>query len=252
MTKRLQDKRILMTGAVANIGRAAAEAFIAEGARVVIGDINAEAGARTADELGPNAHFLPVDLTNEAQIAEFVSEGVNILGGLDVLAQNAGLQKAGPTDQFDVADWDLVYAINVRAQFLCAKHAIPHIRAHGRGGSIVNMASNAGKRGGAGLAAYCSSKGAVVMFTNALALELAGDNIRVNALCPGWVDTEFNAAAIANLGGTTGQMEAIKAGVPLGRQAQPSEIAPLYVYLASDESSFMTGQSVVIDGGACN
>lgn len=252
MAQRLNNKRILMTGAVANIGRAAAKAFIAEGATVVIGDINADAGKQTAEELGSKAYFVEVDLTEEKQIERFVSQGTEILGGLDVLAQNAGLQKAGPTEQFDLADWDKIYAINVRAQFIAAKYSIPHLRTNATGGSIVNMSSNAGKRGGAGLAAYCSSKGAVVMFTNALALELAPDNIRVNAICPGWVDTEFNSAAIANLGGTDAQASTIAATVPLGRQAVPQEIAPLYVYLASDESSFMTGQSILIDGGAAN
>lgn len=251
MTNRLQGKRAIFTGAVNNIGKAAAQMFIDEGAEVFIGDINAEAGAAAIAELGPKAHFMAVDLTDESQIAAFIAKGVETLGGLDVLCQNAGMQSAGPTEDFPTEMWDRIYAINVRAQFLGAKYAIPHLRASDNGPTIVNMASNAGKRGGAGLAAYCSSKGAVIMFTNALALELAPDNIRVNALCPGWVDTEFNAAAIANLGGTTGQMAAIKQSVPLGRQAVPSEIAPLYVYLASNESSFMTGQSVVIDGGAC-
>ncbi|MXU64363.1 SDR family NAD(P)-dependent oxidoreductase [Oceanomicrobium pacificus] len=249
---RLDGKRVLFTGGATNIGRATVEAFVAEGARVVIGDVNAADGQALADSLGLNAHFLPVDVAGEEAIRRFVDDGVAWLGGLDVLCQNAGLQRAGPTDSFDVETWDRIFAINIRAQFLGAKHAIPHLRAHGQGGAIVNMSSNAGKRGGAGLAAYCSSKGAVVAFTNALALELAPDNIRVNALCPGWVDTQFNAAAIANLGGTEAQMAAIAQGVPLGRQARPEEIAPLYVYLASDESAFMTGQALLIDGGAHN
>ncbi|PRY22462.1 dihydroanticapsin dehydrogenase [Aliiruegeria haliotis] len=249
---RLEGKRVIFTGAAQNIGKEAARMFVAEGARVVIGDVNARDGAATAEELGPNVQFIQVDVTEEAQISNMVAEGVEWLGGLDALCQNAGLQKAGPTEDFEASDWDRVFSINIRAQFLGAKHAIPHIRASGTGGAIVNMSSNAGRRGGAGLAAYCASKGAVVSFTNALALELAPDNIRVNALCPGWVDTAFNAAAIANLGGTAAQQDAIAASVPLGRQAAPAEIAPLFVYLASDESSFMTGQSILIDGGAHN
>ncbi|NRB16146.1 MAG: SDR family oxidoreductase [Rhodobacteraceae bacterium] len=252
MTGRLANKRAIFTGAVANIGLAAAQMFIEEGAEVFIGDINADAGAKAVAQLGPRAHFHQVDLTSEPQIAEFIAEGARTLGGVDILCQNAGLQGAGPTENFSAELWDRIYAINIRAQFLCAKYAIPHIRAQGNGGAIVNMSSNAGRRGGAGLAAYSSSKGAVIAFTNALALELAKDNIRVNAICPGWVDTKFNAAAIANLGGTEAQQQAIALHVPLGRQATPEEIAPLFVYLASDESTFMTGQSVLIDGGAHN
>lgn len=249
---RLDGKRVIFTGAATNIGKEAARMFVAEGARVVIGDLNARDGTAAVEELGPNAHFIPTDVSDETQIANLIAKGADWLGGLDVLCQNAGLQKAGPTESFDTANWDWIFAINIRAQFLGAKYAIPHLRAAGGGGAIVNMSSNAGKRGGAGLAAYCASKGAVVAFTNALAMELAPDNIRVNALCPGWVDTAFNAAAIANLGGTDAQKNAIAASVPLGRQATPSEIAPLFVYLASDESSFMTGQSILIDGGAHN
>ncbi|WP_380054055.1 SDR family NAD(P)-dependent oxidoreductase [Falsihalocynthiibacter sp. SS001] len=248
---RLEGKRVVFTGAVANIGRASVKLFLDEGARVVVGDRNEEAGAALVAELGENVKFLPVDLSQEDSINAFVSDAVELLGGLDVVCQNAGLQRAGPTDQFDVADWDAVYTVNIRAQFLVAKHAIPHLKAAGKG-SIVNMSSCAGKKGGAGLAAYCSSKGAVVMFTNALALELAADNIRVNAICPGWVDTEFNAAAIDHMGGFDAQAKSIAEGVPMGRQSTPEEIAPLYLYLASDESTYMTGQSILIDGGVHN
>jgi dihydroanticapsin dehydrogenase len=250
MPGRLQDKRIIITGAVDNIGRAAARLFVKEGARVVIGDINEQAGHATVAELGEATHFLPVDLAEEENIRGFIEDGVAWLGGLDALCQNAGLQDAGVVTDFDVARWDRLFAVNVRAQFLGAKYAVPHLRRAGKG-SIVNMASIAGKRGGAGLTAYSASKGASVTFTNALAKELARDNIRVNAICPGWVDTPFNAPAIGFLGGPGAHARAVR-GVPLGRQAKPDEIAPLYVYLASDESSFMTGQAILIDGGVHN
>lgn len=249
---RLEGKRVIFTGAVENIGKAAVKLFLSEGARVVVGDRNEKAGAALVAELGDGVSFLPVDLSKEASIYAFVKKAVDLLGGLDVVCQNAGLQRAGPTEDFDVADWDAVYTVNIRAQFLVAKHAIPYLKEGGKGGSIVNMSSCAGKKGGAGLAAYCSSKGAVVMFTNALAQELAADNVRVNAICPGWVDTAFNAAAIDHMGGLDAQAQSIAKDVPMGRQSTPDEIAPLYLYLASDESSYMTGQSILIDGGVHN
>ena len=173
------------------------------------------------------------------------------LGGLDVLCQNAGVQIAGLVSEFSVEKWDAMFAVNARAQFLGAKYAIPHLRQAG-GGSIVNMASGAGVRGAPGLVGYSASKGASVLFGNAMARELGAENIRVNTICPGWVDTAFNNPAIERMGGHGVQAELIKREVPLQRQAHPSEIAPLYVYLASDESSFMTGQALIIDGGVHN
>ena len=251
MSKRLDSKRILITGAATGIGRATVRAFVAEGAQVVIGDMKVQEGQALADELGPSVSFLKFDAAQESSIRNLVSEAAARLGGLDVLVQNAGVQYSGKVEVFDVEKWDHLMTINVRAYFLGAKYAIPHLRASG-GGSIINMASAAGKRGSPGMSAYAASKGAVVLFTSALARELAVDKIRVNAVCPGWVDTPFNAPAIANLGGLEAQERLIKTLVPMGRQAVPEEIAPMFVYLASDESTFMTAQAVVIDGGVTN
>jgi NAD(P)-dependent dehydrogenase (short-subunit alcohol dehydrogenase family) len=248
---RLTGKRIVITGAVANIGKEAVRAFVAEGARVVLADINVEAGAAVAAEFGTVVTFIRVDVTREESVAGLIESGVAWLGGLDVLCQNAGLQHSGPIESFDAARWDALFAVNSRAHFFGAKHAIPHLRRSGRG-SIINTSSLAGKRGGPGLAAYSASKGAVIAFTTALALELAPDNIRVNAICPGWVDTPFNDPAIDFMGGRDAQRAKVKANVPLGRQASSSEIAPMFVYLASDESSYMTAQAVEIDGGVYN
>jgi NAD(P)-dependent dehydrogenase (short-subunit alcohol dehydrogenase family) len=251
MAGRLKDKRVIITGGVTNIGKETVRAFVAEGARVVIGDINDAAGKAAVAEFGGATHYLHVDLTDETAIRDFIAAGVAWLGGLDILCQNAGLQIAGKVTEFGVDQWDRLFAVNVRAQFLGAKQAVPHLRAAGKG-AIVNMASIAGKKGGAGLAGYCASKGAVIALTSALAMELARDQIRVNAICPGWVDTAFNQPAIDFMGGRTVQDQRVASGVPLGRQATPAEIAPLYVYLASDESSFMTGQAILIDGGVHN
>jgi len=251
MAGRLANKRIIITGAADNIGKEAAALFVAEGARVVIGDINEQKGRATASELGANAHFLRVDLVEEAAIREFIEAGVAWLGGLDALCQNAGVQIAGNIADFNIELWDQMFAVNARAQFLGAKYAVPHMRKAGKG-SIVNMASAAGVRGAPGLVGYSASKGASVLFGNALARELAAENIRVNTICPGWVDTSFNQPAIDRMGGRAVQAELVKREVPLQRQGHPREIAPLYVYLASDESSFMTGQALIIDGGVHN
>ena len=252
MVDRLKGKRIIITGAADNIGKEAARELVAEGARVVIGDIDAAKGAATAAELGPMAHFLRVDLAaGEAAVAAFIDAAAGWLGGLDVLCQNAGVQIAGDIGAFSASNWEKMFAVNVTAQFFGVKHALPHLRKAGKG-SIVNMASAAGVRGAPGLVGYSASKGASVLFGNALARELGAENIRVNTICPGWVDTAFNQPAIDRMGGRAVQDELVKREVPLGRQGQPREIAPLYVYLASDQSSFMTGQVLVIDGGVYN
>ena len=251
MVGRLAGKRIIITGAVNNIGREAAQQFITEGARVVVADIDAAAGRRTADELGSGAHFIKADVTKEEEVRDLVERGVAWLGGLDVLVQNAGIQHSGFVTDFDGAKWDALFAVNARAHFFGAKYAIPHLRKSGKG-SIVNTSSLAGKRGGPGMTAYSASKGAVIAFSTALAMELAKDNIRVNTVCPGWVDTPFNQPAIDLMGGRTSQEAVVKSIVPLGRQAVPSEIAPLFVYLASDESSYMTAQAITVDGGVHN
>lgn len=249
MTKRLEGKRIIITGAVNNIGKEAATLFVKEGARVVIGDIDKKAGQKTAEELG--ALFVEVDVTKEDSVKNFIEKSVELLGGLDVLAQNAGLQRSGLVTEFAAADWDALFAVNSRAHYFGAKYAIPHLRRSGRG-SIINTSSLAGQRGGGGMTAYSASKGAVIAFSTALAMELASDNIRVNTICPGWVDTPFNNPAINFMGGRETQEEIVRRVVPLQRQAASSEIAPLFVYLASDESSYMTAQAITIDGGVYN
>ncbi len=251
MAGRLDKKRIIITGGVNNIGKEAARHFVAEGAKVVIGDINEAAGRAAVAELGPSTHFVKVDVTDEASVRQLIESAVAWLGGLDVLCQNAGLQHSGAVTEFDAKRWDAIFAVNSRAHFFGAKHAIPHLRKSGKG-SIINTASLAGKRGGPGMTAYSASKGAVIAFGTALAMELARDNIRVNTICPGWVDTPFNQPAIDFMGGRAQQENVVKQIVPLGRQAIPSEIAPLFVYLASDESSYMTAQAITIDGGVYN
>lgn len=249
MNSRLQDKRILVVGAASGIGEAVAAAAIAEGARVFIADLAEEQGRATAGRIG--AGFVSCNVAEEASVSGAMAAAVAQLGGLDGLVNNAGLQKAGPVESVTVADWDSLMGVNARGVFLATRAAIPHLRASG-GGSIVNTASLAAKRGGPGITAYAASKGAVMAFTTAVALELARDGIRVNSVCPGFIDTPFNNPAIAFMGGREEQARIVERMVPMGRQAVPAEVGPLYVYLLSDESGYVTAQALSIDGGVYN
>jgi NAD(P)-dependent dehydrogenase (short-subunit alcohol dehydrogenase family) len=247
----LQGKRAIITGAATGIGAVTAQMFAQEGAGVVVADVNEDAGQRTVAEIrerGGEAHFVRTDVTRESDVEALIKGGAEALGGLDVLFNNAGAQRSGPITEFDQEQWDLLMAVNPRSCFFGVKHAVPVLRQAG-GGSIINMASLAAVKGGAGLTAYSASKGAIVAFTKALAPELAPDNIRVNAVCPGWIDTPFNQPAIDFMGGREEQERVVKRIVPMGRQGTPEEIAPIAVYLASDGSSYMTGQALVVDGG---
>ncbi len=247
----LQGKRAIITGAATGIGAVTARMFAQEGAGVVVADINEDAGQRTVEEIrerGGEARFVRTDVTKESDVEALIKQGAEALGGLDVLFNNAGAQRSGPITEFDQEQWDLLMAVNPRSCFFGVKHAVPVLRRAG-GGSIINMASLAAVKGGAGLTAYSASKGAIVAFTKALAPELAPDNIRVNAVCPGWIDTPFNQPAIDFMGGREEQERIVEQIVPMGRQGTPEEIAPIVVYLASDGSSYMTGQALVIDGG---
>lgn len=249
MTLRLKDRRIVVIGAATGIGRAVAAAAVTEGARVVIADLAEQQGRATADEIG--CAFVRCDISDEASVKSMFAAAIDSLGGLDGLVNNAGLQKAGPMTSMSVADWDALMGVNARGVFLATREAVPHLKAAG-GGSIVNTASLAAKRGGPGVSAYAASKGAVMAFTTACALELAGDKIRVNSICPGFIDTPFNNPAIEFLGGREAQEKLVKAWVPLGRQATPEEIAPLYTFLLSDDSSYVTAQAYSVDGGVYN
>lgn len=251
MPGRMIGKRVLLTGGVANIGLSILESFIAEGATVVLVDRDERRGGAVAQRFEDKVRFIRADVSQESEIIEAVGAAIRFLGGLDTLCLNAGVQLSGKVDDFSAANWDMVFAVNVRANFIFVREALPHLREAGRS-SIVMMSSLAGKRGAAGLVSYSASKAAVLGMVSAMAIELAPHGIRVNAVCPGWIDTPFNHPAIAFMGGREKQNAAVRAAIPLGRQAEPGEVAPLFVYLACDESSYVTAQAINVDGGAYN
>jgi NAD(P)-dependent dehydrogenase (short-subunit alcohol dehydrogenase family) len=246
----LEGKLAVITGAATGIGKATAQLFIREGARVVIGDVNEDAARRTVEELGGDgrARFIRTDVSKAPDMKELMDTAAEAMGGLDIIVNNAGLQRSGAVTEFPEPEWDALMAVNAKSCFLAARYGVPHLRRRG-GGAIVNTASIAGLKGGPGMTAYSASKGAIVAFSKALAAELAPDRIRVNSICPGWIDTPFNQPAIDFMGGRERQEEIVRASVPLGAQGTPEQVAPGIAFLASDAASYITGQALVVDGG---
>jgi len=242
MGQRLSGKVAVVTGAGSGIGRAIATALHAEGAGVVLADITGNEKT-VADELGDGAVAIRADVTVGADMAAAVDTAREWFGGLHVMVNNAGIDGAmAPIADCPEENFDRVIAVNLKGVFLGMKHAIPLLVAGG-GGSVINIASAAGLVGFAMMPAYCASKGGVVQLTRAGALEYAAAGVRVNAICPGVIDTPLVA------GIDPAMTEAALAMTPLGRLGRPSEIAALAVFLASDESSYMTGAALSIDGG---
>lgn len=248
---RLAGKRALLIGAATGIGRACAVDFARNGASLVVADLN-EAGAKEAAALaraeGAQASALTCDVREEDSVRSMVAAAEDTLSGLDTLVYLAGLQRTGYIESFGAETWDALFHVNVRGTFFAAKYGAPAIKRAG-GGSIVTTASLAGLRGAPGMAAYASAKGAVIAFTTAFALELAPSKIRVNSVLPGWIDTPFNGPAIEILGGEREHAEIIKRVVPLGYQGTPEDVAPIYTFLASEESRYITAKSMMVDGG---
>ena len=249
--RQLVGKRVVMTGGAGYIGRASAILMAQHGASVVIGDLDIEGANETVELItaeGGTAHAVQTDVQSETEIAALVESAADFLGGIDVGFFNAGIQRSGAVEGFSADEWDLMFAINPRHVFLMSKYTVPHLRAAG-GGALVLTSSIAGVKGGPGMTAYSASKGAIVGFGRSLSTELARDGIRVNVLCPGWVDTPFNQPAIEFMGGSMAQEAIVRSLVPLGRQAAPEEMAEIVVFLASGMSSYMTNQVVIADGG---
>jgi dihydroanticapsin dehydrogenase len=245
----LGGKVALVTGAATGIGRAAALLLAREGARVAIGDVNEEGAAETVEAIaseGGTASVRRCDVGREEDIVALVAAAEEEHGRLDVVFGNAGLLRTSPLEGLSTEEFNRHLALNLTANFLLAKHAAPALRRRG-GGAIVFTASAGGLRGTRGSVSYNASKGGLVNMTRSLADELAPDRIRVNCVCPGWVETPFNDPFWRHAG--AGAEEEVLKGIPLGRQCTPEEVAPAVVFLAGDGASYITGHALIIDGG---
>lgn len=241
---RLVQKVSVITGAASGIGAATARRFAAEGARLVLGDMNAEGGEAVAKEIGREAVFVATDVTKIEQVEALVQTAVDRFGRIDVLFNNAGIGTYGQTPDTDPAMWHLVIDVDLHSVFYGCRAAIPHFRKAG-GGAIVNTASISGLFGDYGLAAYNAAKGAVVNYTRTLAIDHGGENIRANAVCPGPIDTPLAGPLIAH----PGISEEYKKTIPMGRVGKPEEVAAAVAFLASDDASYINGAMLTVDGG---
>src|SRR5262245_29784990 len=248
---KLEQKVAVITGAASGIGRATAIRFAAEGAAVVIADLNREAGeaaVRDCKENGGPAMFQLADVSCEEDIKSSIDRAVKEFGRLDIIYNNAGLGGAvGPLENTTAENWDRTFAILLRAVFLGIKHAAPEMRKAG-GGSIISTASIAGLRGAAGLHAYCAAKAGVISLTRSASIELAKDKIRVNCICPGLIATPLTYNRIP--GGEQVASQLFAGFQPWPRAGRPEDIAAMALFLASDDSEFVSGQAMVVDGAA--
>ena len=251
--QRLQDKVAVVTGAASGFGAGIARRFAAEGAAVVAADLDEAAGREVAGEIaaaGGQATFVACDVTERAAVRRMIGHAVEAYGRLDLLVNNAGFSHVNqPLTETSEADFDRVYAVNVKAIYLAALEAVPLLRAQG-GGCILNTSSTAALRPRPGLTWYNGSKGAVNTITKSMAAELAPDRIRVNAICPvigatGMLETFLGAPDTPEL------RAKFIATIPLGRMSQPEDIAAAALFLASDEAAFITGVCLEVDGGRC-
>jgi 3-oxoacyl-[acyl-carrier protein] reductase len=250
---RLHDKIAIVTGAGSGFGEGIAKRFAREGAKVVVNDINPDGGQRVRDAIrgaGGQASFCAGSVAVDAEVAALVRHAVATYGRLDVIVNNAGTtHRNQPMLNVTEAEFDRIYAVNVKSLFLTARHAVPVMREQGGGGSFITIASTAGVRPRPGLTWYNGSKGAAIVTSRSMAAELAPDRIRVNVINPVAGETGMLAQF---MGEDTPQMRAkFIATIPLGRLSLPSDIANAAVFFASDDAEFITGACLEVDGGRC-
>ncbi len=246
----LKNKVAIITGGASGIGRATAFLFADEGAAVAILDINPEQGQSAVAEIeaaGGKAIFIPCNVARAEDCRKAVEQTVAAFGGVHILFNNAGIIRRANVLSTTEEEWDRVMAVNVKSIFLMSKYVIPYMEK--AGGSIINTSSGWGLKGGGDAVSYCASKGAVTNMTRAMAIDHGKQNIRVNAICPGDTDTPMLRNEARQLGEVEEKFLAESAQRPLGRYAQPVEIAQAVLYLASEASSYVTGAALVVDGG---
>jgi NAD(P)-dependent dehydrogenase (short-subunit alcohol dehydrogenase family) len=245
----LINKVAVITGAKSGIGLATAKRFALEGARVILSDIRmANKETERIKHNGGEAFFFQVDVSKAQEVESLFEEAINKYGRLDILVNNAGIELAKNIPETSIEEWDHLMDVNLKSVFLCSKAAIPIMKRQ-RTGVIVNVASELGLVGGSEMAAYCASKGGVVQLTRAMAIDHASDHIRVNCVCPGPIETPLLEKIITAAKNPKKEKAHIIESIPLGRIGKPEEIAGVILFLASDESSFMTGAAVAVDGG---
>jgi 2-keto-3-deoxy-L-fuconate dehydrogenase len=249
---RLDGKTALITGAASGIGAATARAFVEEGARVVLGDLNEAAGSALAAELGEAAAFVRLDVTDADSAAGAVAFATGRFGRLDALVNCAGIGFVGNLEETPRHEWDKLFAVNVTGTYLTCAAAVPTMLAQEpRGGSIINIGSVAGQVAVSRRFGYCATKGAVIALSKSIAIDYAGTGLRCNVVCPGTIYSPFVEGYLDRFHADTKEqtIKELHARQPIGRMGRPDEVADLAVYLASDASAFMTGSEVVIDGG---
>jgi NAD(P)-dependent dehydrogenase (short-subunit alcohol dehydrogenase family) len=241
---RLEGKVAIVTGAGGGIGRASARRFASEGATVIAADINAAGVAETAAD-SESIHAHTVDVTNGESVKEMVSSVVERFGRLDVVFSNAGIMRDGNVIDLSEDDWDAMFNVNAKGAFLCGKYAIPAMRVSG-GGSFIITASANSFYAESDIAGYCATKGAAMQLTRAMAIDHGDDGVRVNCICPGWIDTDMASPYLNE--NPDGRVFAGRIA-PVGRIGDPEDVAEVALFLASDDSSFVTGSAYNVDGG---
>ena len=244
---RLKNKVAIVTGAGSGIGRSIALTFAREGAKVVVADLNEKGGSETADlvkkEKG-EAIFVKVDVSQAKNIEQMVEDCLKEFGRVDILVNNAGIVKMSPLHETTEEDWDKILGVNLKSVFLSSKKVLPIMLSQGKG-KIINVASIAGLVGFSNLGAYCASKGGIIALTREMALEYAPQKINVNCIAPGVIKTAMTKEMLADE--TT--RKSLESSTPYPRLGEPEDIAQAAVYLASDESDFVNGEILVVDGG---